>query len=138
MFSYSSLYKQLGNLWYAVAAADGQISKAEKKAIEALVCYSWKHLENSTDAFGTDAANIMLFQIDVNEEDHTLAEVAYQQFEEFFAANKRFINHYLRAKILNSARQVASSSRYTNHEEMKTLLRLKELLDTPVGAISSL
>jgi hypothetical protein len=36
---------------------------------------------------------------------------------------------------MNSARRIASSSRFTNHDEMEMLLRLKSLLDIPVGAI---
>jgi hypothetical protein len=135
MFSYTSLYKQLGNLFYAVATADEKISAAEKNVMSELVRYFWKHLEDSTDSYGTDAANIILFQFDVNEENCTASEEAFRQFEQFFTANTRSINHYLREKIMNSARRIASSSRFTNHDEMEMLLRLKSLLDIPVGAI---
>ncbi|HET8687286.1 MAG TPA: hypothetical protein VFM18_11580, partial [Methanosarcina sp.] len=100
-----------------------------------LVRYFWMHLEDSTDVYGTDAANVILFQFDVNEENHTEPEKAFRHFEQFFAAHAMNINHYLREKIMNSARRIASSSRYTNHNEMKMLLRLKSLLDIPVGAI---
>jgi len=135
MFSYTSLYKQLGNLFYAVAKADEQISSAEKNAMVELVRYLWKHLEDSTDSYGTDAANIILFQFDVNEENSTAPEKAFRQFERFFAANAGSINHYLREKIMNSARRIASSTRFTNHDEMEMLLRLKSLLGIPIGAI---
>lgn len=135
MFSYTSLYKQLGNLFYAVASADDKISTAEKNVIVELVKYFWKHLEDSTDSFGTDAPNVILFQFDINEENHTLPEAAFRQFEQYFAAYASSINHYLREKIMNSARRIASSNRFTNHDEMKMLIRLKALLDIPVGAI---
>lgn len=135
MFSYTSLYKQLGNLFYAVASADGKIMSAEKEVIVELVKYFWKHLEDSTDVYGTDAANVILFQFDVNEENSTGSKEAFQQFEAFFAANSVGINHYLREKIMNSARRIASSSRFTNQDEMKLLIQLKSLLDVPVGAI---
>ena len=68
MLTFDSLYKEIGNLFYAIAAIDGKINKNEKKMMTSLVVHSWRPLEKSTDEFGTDAANIILYQFDVNEE----------------------------------------------------------------------
>jgi hypothetical protein len=135
MFNYTSLYKQLGNLFYAVAKADERITSAEKNVLVELVRYFWKHLDDSTDSYGTDTANIILFQFDVNEENSITADQAFRRFEYFFIANGGSINHYLREKIMISARRIAAGSRYTNQDEMKMLLRLKSILNIPVGAI---
>lgn len=131
MFRYKDLYKELGNLLYAIAFTDGKISKPEKEKVIDLVQYNWRHLEDSTDQFLTDAANVILFQFDFNEENCTPTDDAYQSFADFYFINKDKINDYLKEKIMMSARSVAESTRRINDKELKTLMKLHELLAHP-------
>jgi uncharacterized tellurite resistance protein B-like protein len=135
MFSYKDFYAALGNLFYAIAAADGKVQPHEKEQIEELVLYHWKHMEDSTDEFATDAANIILFQFDVNEANFREADEAYQAFAAFYSAYAGDINHYLREKIMSGARRVADSTRRINQPELHLLMKLKQLLDEPIPVI---
>ena len=128
MLIYENLYKELGNLFYAIAAVDGKISKNEKKMINSLVIYQWRPVEKSRDSIGTDAANIILFQFDVNEEMGVKAEEKFKCFASFFEENYNVITPVLREKILNSARTIAESTRKINNAEFKTLMKLRYLV----------
>ena len=56
MLSSRRFYKELGNLFYAIAAADKKISDKEKKALDEEVQVAWKHFDHTTDRFGSDRA----------------------------------------------------------------------------------
>ncbi|MBS1921074.1 MAG: hypothetical protein JST17_12555 [Bacteroidetes bacterium] len=49
-------YKELGNLFYAIASADKKTSSLEKKKLDEEVQYAWRHYDHSTDRFGSDRA----------------------------------------------------------------------------------
>ena len=81
-------FKELGNLFYAIAAADKNISEKEKKALDDEVQFAWKHYDHTTDRFGTDRAFLIEFEFETMEDNDETAEVAYQAFETFFKENK--------------------------------------------------
>ena len=64
---YEELYPELGKLFYWVAAADGKIKEAEKETLLRLIRESWKPLEDSTDEFGMDKANLIDFAFEFAE-----------------------------------------------------------------------
>lgn len=122
-------FKELGNLFYAIAAADKNISEKEKKALDEEVQYAWKHYDHTTDRFGTDRAFLIEFEFETMEDNDETAEVAYQSFETFFKENKDEIDEHTRTRIFNSARHIAEGMRKINHEELEYLVRLKKLLN---------
>lgn len=128
MFNFKLLYKQLGNLFYAVAYADGKIDPHEKEVLTELVQFNWKHMENSADEFHTDAANFILFQFDYNEANLQNAEHAFRAFTAYVEAYGDNLNDYLKEKIFHSARRIAESVRRLNNEEVKMLVTLREVL----------
>jgi hypothetical protein len=128
MLVYEDFYKEVGNLFYAIAAIDGKINRSEKKMITTLVRYTWRPLENSTDDYGTDAANIILFQFDVNEELNASPNERFQSFVYYFEENRKDINSSLREKILSGARNIAESTRKINYAELPMLMKLRYLV----------
>ena len=96
--------------------------------ITSLVNYNGKPVENSTDIFGTDASNIILFQFDVNEGMDAAAEEKFDSFVYFFEDNYSEIAPVLREKILYSARNIAETTRKINNAEFKILLKLRYLV----------
>ena len=128
MLVYEDFYKELGNLFYAIAANDEKISRSEKKMINSLVMYGWRPVENSTDAYGTDAANIILFQFDVNEESGADANESFQSFVSFYEDNYQYINEELQEKILSNAKNIAESTRKINNAELPMLMKLRYLI----------
>lgn len=122
-------YKELGNLFYAIAAADKNISEKEKKALDEEVQFAWKHYDHTTDRFGTDRAFLIEFEFETMEDNDEPAEAAYESFETFFKDNQVEIDQHTRTRIFNSARHIAEGMRKINREELGYLVRLKKLLN---------
>jgi hypothetical protein len=121
-------YKELGNLFYAIAAADKNISLKEKKVLDEEVQFAWKHYDHTTDRFGTDRAYLIEFEFETMEDSDETSENAFQSFELFYKENEAAIDHPTRNRIFNSARHIAESVRKINQEELNYLVRLKNLM----------
>jgi hypothetical protein len=123
------LYKELGNLFYAIAAADKVIRPEEKKTMHDEILFAWKHHDNSTDRFGSDRAFLIEFEFETLEDESVTAESAYRLFESYFIGHQDQIDNASRMKIFNSARHIAESVRKINHDELHYLVRLKTLMN---------
>jgi hypothetical protein len=128
MLKTKNLYKELGNLFYAIAAADKKIRPEEKKTLNDEIQYAWKHYDDSTDRFGSDRAFLIQFEFDTMEEQFETAEHAYDSFAAYFRENQNDIDTQTRRRIFNSARHIAESIRKVNKQELEYLLKLKELM----------
>ena len=122
-------YKELGNLFYAIAAADKNISSREKKKLDDEVQFAWKHYDHSTDRFGSDRAFLIEFEFETMEDISETAENAYLSFETFFRENEGQIDEHTRQRIYNSARHIAESIRKINKNELSYIMRLKNLMN---------
>lgn len=122
-------YKELGNLFYAIAATDKNIGPQEKKKLDEEVQFAWRHYDHSTDRFGTDRAFLIEFEFEAMEDEMASAEDAYLSFEYYFTENKNQIDELTRKRIFNSARHIAESIRKINVAEHKYLNRVKQLLN---------
>ena len=121
-------YKELGNLFYAIAAADKKISEKEKKALDEEVQFAWKHYDNTTDRFGTDRAYLIEFEFEAMEDMDEPAESAFRSFQDYFTEFESQIDSPTRHRIFNSARHIAEGMRKINQEELTYLMRLKKLM----------
>lgn len=132
MKDYKVFYKELGNLFYAIANADNKIQPEEKKQMEDQIRFNWKHLEPSMDEYGTDASYIILFEFDTAQEQELPAEKALASFEEFFREHESFIDTGLRKRIFNSCKQIAETFRKINTKELEMLTRIRDLFGMSV------
>lgn len=121
-------YKELGNLFYAIAAADKKITDKEKAALDEEVQFAWKHYDNTTDRFGSDRAFLIEFEFETMEDNDEPADTAYNSFEAWFKENEKTIDENTRSRIFNSARHIAESVRKINEKELDYLVKLKRLL----------
>jgi len=121
-------YKELGNLFYAIAASDKNIVAEERKKLDEEVQFAWRHYDHTTDRFGTDRAFLIEFEFETMEDEMVPAEEAYRSFSDFFTENKKEIDKLTRKRIFNSACHIAESVRKINVPEHKYLNRLKELM----------
>ena len=121
-------YKELGNLFYAIAAADKKISDKERKALDEEVQFAWKHYDHSTDRFGSDRAYLIEFEFETMEDNDEPAETAFRSFTDFFKEFEDEFDLPIRHRIFNSARHIAEGMRKINQEELVYLVRLKKLL----------
>ena len=121
-------YKELGNLFYAIAAADKHISPKEKKIMDEEVQFAWRHYDHTSDRYGTDLAFLIEFEFETMEDFAETSENAFLSFEQFYYENEAAIDHPTRNRIFNSARHIAESVRKVNHEELSYLVRLKNIM----------
>jgi hypothetical protein len=121
-------YKELGNLFYSIAATDNKITEKEKEILDKEVQYSWKHFENSKDRFGSDRSFLIEFEFETMEDMFVSSENAFRSFENYFTENEKMIEPGTRKRIYNSARHIAESFRKINRNELELLERLKKLL----------
>lgn len=128
MRNHRTLYKQLGNLFYAIAAADKHIRPEEKETLHNEILYAWKHHDQETDRFGSDRAFLIEFEFETLEDDAVSAAEAYRLFELYFLEHHQEIDKNSRVKIFNSARHIAECVRKINQQELAYLLRLKKLM----------
>lgn len=121
-------YKELGNLFYSIAAADKKISEKERKALDEEVQFAWKHYDHTTDRFGSDRAYLIEFEFETMEDNDISAEIAFRSFQDFFQEEEANIDLPTRHRIFNSARHIAEGVRKINQSELLYLMRLKKLM----------
>lgn len=122
-------YKALGDLFYAIAAADKKIRTEEREKVDSEIQYAWKHFDNSTDRFGSDRAFLAEFEFEALEESMIPADEAYAAFSDYFKEHSSYIDQNTRQRIFSSARHIAEAIRKINVEELEYLVKLKALLD---------
>ena len=128
MLKTNRFYKELGNLFYAVAAADKKIRPEEIKTIHEEILHAWKLYDETLDRFGSGKAFLIEYEFEAMEEEHETAENAFSSFEQYFLENERGVDFETRQKIFESARHIAESTRKINTAELSYLLRIKNLL----------
>lgn len=121
-------YKELGNLFYAIAAADKKIRREERAQIEKEIQETWRNHDHTTDRFGTDRAFLIEFEFEAMEDENETAETAYIRFESFFEEYGNQVDVPTRHSIFNSARHIAECVRKINTTELDYLMRLKKLM----------
>lgn len=129
MINSRRFYKELGNLFYAIAAADKKIRKEEKDQLEKEIQETWRKYDHTTDRFGSDRAFLIEFEFEAMEDESETAETAYSRFVTFFTEYGNQIDIDTRKIIFNSARHIAECVRKINTTELEYLMRLKKLLN---------
>lgn len=121
-------YKELGNLFYAIAASDKVIGQKERQKLDEEVQFAWRHYDHTTDRFGSDRAFLIEFEFEAMEDEMTPAEDAFRSFSDYFSDNEKEFDKQTRKRIFNSATHIAETVRKINVAEHKYLSRLKKLM----------
>ncbi len=128
MKNYREYYKQLGNLLYAVASADGRISKKEWQELRRMVSTELVPAEQHSDEFGSDAAFSVEFQFDFLEGNDYTPAMAFEELEEYLKHNAALLPQKDKDRLQEAARHVAAAFHNVNKEEKNILSRLSGLL----------
>lgn len=124
----NTFYQQLGKLFYAIASIDKNIVPQEVEQLKKIVKAEWLPLENTTDAFGTDAA----FQIEIvfdylvknDSENNNLIE----KFAHFKKEHPSIFTESVNKLIMKTANAIASSFAGLNKSELVFLSQLQIIL----------
>ena len=114
-----NFYRNLGKLFYAIAAADRNVRDEEYNTLKDIVKADWLSVDDIEDSFGTDTA----YHIEIvfnwlrNEDDNN----AHDCFDNFIAYKKK--NEYLfsdniKQLIMKTATAIASSFSEKNKSEL--------------------
>jgi uncharacterized tellurite resistance protein B-like protein len=121
------LYKELGRLLYAMAAADGRISPAEARRLHEVVQGELVPMEPATDKYGTDQAWITEFEFDVLAEQEADAQGEFD-FIAYISQHRKELTPELRATILRMAEAVAQAFHGVHRKEQTLLNALRKEL----------
>ena len=123
---YREFYKELGNLLYAVAKADGTVNAKELEKLKSIVRTEIGEYEGSSDEFGTDLAFFTEFEFVFDEDRAESSMDAYNSFISFVKANEERIDIRLRMLAINLAIKIANAFRGKNKDEKDILKNLRE------------
>ncbi len=124
------LYQKLGELFYAIAAADNVIRPAEVDALRSLIQSHWKDVDQLEDEFHTDAAYQIEIVFDWLEDKHLDANDCFEDFKEFKNEHPKLFNDSLNQLIWKTADAIAGSFAGRNKAELIMLTKLKSVLSS--------
>jgi uncharacterized tellurite resistance protein B-like protein len=117
-------YKELGRMLYAIAAADGVVSKAEVDVLHQVVLNELVPAEAATDKYGTDQAWITEFEFDVLVDQQADPRGEFDSFIAYLSQHRKEVTPELRETIIGIAEKVAGAFHGINRQELPLLLAL--------------
>ncbi|GIV34427.1 MAG: hypothetical protein KatS3mg031_1962 [Chitinophagales bacterium] len=123
------LYERLGNLFYAIAAADRGVRQKEETRLLEKIQSIWAPAESSSDAFGTDLAHYIFISFDFLHAQQADPETAFRQFEDFYRTHASAFSPQVKKNILRTAEAIAEAFSGINKCERAYLSRLEKLLN---------
>jgi len=122
------LYQEIGQLFYAVAAADKVVRKAEYEALRKLVKQEWSSMSEYTDEFGAKAVYQMEIVFDWFDYEQLDANNCFESFSQYYKDHKSLFTEPQKQLIWKTANAIANSFAGTNKSELILLTKLHFLL----------
>jgi|TARA_R100000479_G_scaffold51000_3_gene24038 hypothetical protein len=122
------LYQKLGELFYAIAAADKVIRKAEIDTLRTLVKTHWKNVESLEDEFHSDASYQIEIVFDWLDDKEVDPDECFEDFKEFKKEHPKLFTTTIKKLIWKTADSIAASFAGKNKAELIMLAKLKMLL----------
>ncbi|WP_308992868.1 hypothetical protein QLS71_015595 [Mariniflexile litorale] len=125
-------YRNLGKLFYAMAAVDGNVKPIEFDKLKTLVKKEWLVVDDLEDTFGTDAA----YQIEIvfdwlNEDEELNVKVCFKDFINYKKSQSHLFTQDIRRLILKTASAIAYAFSGINKSELTLLAKLDIELKIP-------
>lgn len=126
--NYQKIYEQLGYLFYSIAASDKHVMKQESEILKKEIEKEWIPLEDSTDEFGTDAANYIYFTFDrLSDMDFSPRE-AFDSFKAYFETHANAFTPDVRSRIQRTVSHMANAFAHKTKTEEYIEKELRKLL----------
>ncbi|MEH1008115.1 MULTISPECIES: hypothetical protein [unclassified Winogradskyella] len=127
-----AFYQNLGKLFYAIAASDGNVRPIEFDKLKNLVKTQWLDIDELEDTFGTDAA----YQIEIvfdwlNEKEELNAEACFKDFIAYKKSQNHLFTPDIRRLTLKTASTIAYAFSGINKSELALLAKLDIELKIP-------
>ncbi|MCF6294252.1 MAG: hypothetical protein L3J25_01020 [Flavobacteriaceae bacterium] len=120
-----NFYRNLGKLFYAIAAADKNVRDEEYNKLKEIVKADWLPIDDIEDSFGTDTA----YQIEIvfdwlRKEDEYDAKTCFDNFIDYKKNNEHLFTDKIKQLIMKTASAIASSFSGKNKSELIMLANL--------------
>ena len=123
----NEFYQNLGMLFYAVAMADQKVRPVEVKRLRKYVRQRWLNMDGFEDEFHTDAAYQIEIVFDWLQGEEKDGEDYFNEFKEFYKDHPEKFTPKVKALIVETAENIATSFAGKNRSEMLLIFRLKQL-----------
>ena len=120
-------YQKLGELFYAIAAADKVVRKSEYDSLSALVEKEWKSMDDFEDQFNTDAAYQIAIVFEWFDYERMDADDCFLGFSEYYSDHKKLFSEKRKKLILKTAGKIANAFSGINKSELVLLSKLELL-----------
>ena len=123
-----AFYQKIGELFYAVAAADKVVREVEYKALKKLVREVWSKYDDSLDDFNTRAIYQMEVVFDWFDYERMDADACFESFENYVKEHPLLFTEERKKLIFQTANEIADSFSGKNKSELIILGKLHLLL----------
>ena len=120
----TEFYQQIGQLFYAIAASDKVVRKAEYDALKNLVSEEWTGLDDYKDKFGVEAAYQIEIVFDWFDYESLDANDCFETFSRFFREHPSQFTSDRKKLIWRTANAIANSFSGKNKSELMMLAKL--------------
>lgn len=121
-------YQKMGELFYAIAAADKVVKKAEYDTLKQIVSDQWKNLDDYEDPFHTDAAYQIEIVFDWFDYEQLDAGDCFDSFADYKKDNPKLFTPERKKLIWETANAIAGAFAGKNKSELVMLAKLNILL----------
>lgn len=118
-------YQKLGELFYAIAAADNVVRDVEYKALKKLISEQWKNLDAYKDSFNTNAAYQMEVVFDWFDYEQLDANDCFDSFADYKKDQPQLFTSERKKLIWETANAIAEAFSGKNKSETVMLAKLK-------------
>lgn len=121
-------YQKMGELFYAIAAADKVVQEEEFATLKALVAQQWKNLDDYEDSFHTDAAYQIEIVFDWFDYEQLDAGDCFDSFADYKKDHPKLFTPERKKLIWDTANAIAGAFAEKNKSELVMLAKLQKLL----------
>jgi uncharacterized tellurite resistance protein B-like protein len=123
-----AFYQKIGELFYAVAAADKVVREIEYKALKKLVSEVWSKYDDSLDEFNSQAIYQMEVVFDWFDYERMDADACFDSFENYVKEHPSLFTEERKKLIFQTANEIAAAFSGKNKSELIILGKLQLLL----------
>jgi uncharacterized tellurite resistance protein B-like protein len=123
-----AFYQKIGELFYAVAAADKVVREIEYKALKNLVRDVWSKYDDSLDDFNSQAIYQMEVVFDWFDYERMDADDCFDSFENYVKEHPSLFTEERKKLIFLTANEIATAFSGKNKSELIMLGKLQLLL----------
>ncbi|MFT7611260.1 MAG: hypothetical protein ACI9J3_000202 [Parvicellaceae bacterium] len=125
-------YQHLGELFYAVAKADGMVRSEEEVQLKVIIDKEWIPLEDSEDVFHTDAAYQIETVFQNLREGFSDSETTFEDFRLFKKTHEHLFTKDVVDLVIKTSKAIANAYHGTDKNESAFLLKLETLLNKSI------